>query len=182
MAGWTTPRTWVAGETPTAATYNAHVRDNLTALNGYVLKGSDESVTSSIVLQDDNDLLYVLPAIGTYVFDIFIYATSAANAAGDLAVGLTFPSGTMRFSSLGPDPALASGTTAQGVWFTQLAATSGVSSISVGLSTNTNLVWLHGMFAASATGTLRLQWAQASSSASASTVKAGSHMQIKQVS
>lgn len=26
---WTTPRTWVAGEVPTAAIMNAHVRDNL---------------------------------------------------------------------------------------------------------------------------------------------------------
>ena len=29
---WTTPRTWVAGEVPTAAIMNAHVRDNLNAL------------------------------------------------------------------------------------------------------------------------------------------------------
>lgn len=29
---WTTPRTWVAGEVPTAAIMNTHVRDNLNAL------------------------------------------------------------------------------------------------------------------------------------------------------
>lgn len=29
---WTTPRTWVAGETVTAALMNTHVRDNLSAL------------------------------------------------------------------------------------------------------------------------------------------------------
>ena len=29
--GWTTPRTWVAGEYPTAAELNAHLRDNLNA-------------------------------------------------------------------------------------------------------------------------------------------------------
>lgn len=29
---WTSPRTWVAGETVTAAIMNTHVRDNLTAL------------------------------------------------------------------------------------------------------------------------------------------------------
>lgn len=29
---WKTPRTWVAGEVPTAAIMNAHVRDNLNAL------------------------------------------------------------------------------------------------------------------------------------------------------
>jgi len=30
--GWTTPRTWVAGETVTAALMNAHVRDNVALL------------------------------------------------------------------------------------------------------------------------------------------------------
>jgi len=29
---WTTPRTWVAGETPSASTFNTHVRDNLSWL------------------------------------------------------------------------------------------------------------------------------------------------------
>lgn len=29
---WTTPRTWVAGEAPTAATLNTHIRDNLDAI------------------------------------------------------------------------------------------------------------------------------------------------------
>lgn len=31
---WTTPRTWVAGETVTASNMNTHVRDNLDALGG----------------------------------------------------------------------------------------------------------------------------------------------------
>lgn len=30
--GWTSPRTWVTGETPTATIFNTHVRDNLKAL------------------------------------------------------------------------------------------------------------------------------------------------------
>lgn len=29
---WTTPRTWVAGEVPTAAILNTHIRDNLAAI------------------------------------------------------------------------------------------------------------------------------------------------------
>lgn len=41
---WTTPRTWVAGETVTAAIMNTHVRDNLTAAaTTYV--GSNSSAT-----------------------------------------------------------------------------------------------------------------------------------------
>lgn len=30
---WTAPRTWVAGEKPTAATMNIHIRDNLISLD-----------------------------------------------------------------------------------------------------------------------------------------------------
>jgi hypothetical protein len=181
MAGWTPPHTFTGGEMPTAAQWIAYLSDNLAALNGYVLKGSDQPRTSNTTLGNDTDLLYALPAVGTYVFDIWLYATSAANAAGDLKVALTFPAGTMRFSALGPDPAIASASVASGVWFTQLAATSGSSSISVGLSTNTNMIWVHGMFTATATGTLQLQWAQDTSNASSSTVKAGSHMRVTQV-
>ena len=29
MVSWTSPRTWVAGENPTAATLNTHLRDNV---------------------------------------------------------------------------------------------------------------------------------------------------------
>jgi hypothetical protein len=32
MPVWTPPRTWVAGEIPTADTFNAHIRDNLLTL------------------------------------------------------------------------------------------------------------------------------------------------------
>ena len=33
---WTTPRTWVAGENPTATIFNTHVRDNLIDLDSRV--------------------------------------------------------------------------------------------------------------------------------------------------
>lgn len=43
---WTTPRTWVAGEKPTAATMNLHIRDNLNFLkSGVALL---DVVTSSV--------------------------------------------------------------------------------------------------------------------------------------
>lgn len=42
---WTNPRTWVAGEKPTAATLNAHIRDNLSALNAKTQFGSATSAS-----------------------------------------------------------------------------------------------------------------------------------------
>jgi hypothetical protein len=181
MAGWTSPRTWVASEVPTAAIFNAHVRDNLNALNGFVYKTADQSVTSSAVLVNDTHLTYAIPAVGKYVIDVFLYATSAANAAGDLGVGFTFPTGTFYLGGEGPDIGLASSTVQTGQWGSNVAYASGAIFNVYGLSTSVNYIHLHGLFVATATGTLQFQWAQQASNASASTVKAGSHMLVQQV-
>lgn len=178
---WTSPRTWVAGEQPTATTMNTHIRDNLEALNGYVQKTADEPITSSTTLQNDNELLKTIPQAGTYVFDLYVFAASAANAAGDISMGFSFPTGTLHFSARGLDVALPSGTTADADTRANLSATSGTTSTNRGLSTADNMIWIHGVLIATASGTLQFMWAQATSSASASTVKSGSHMTIKQV-
>lgn len=146
------------------------------------IKAADESVTSSTTLQNDDELSATIPAVGTYVFDLFIYATSAANAAGDIKIGFTFPTGSLRFSGIGPDVGLASGSVQAGQWFVHLSAASGTSAINFGLSTATVGIRIHGLFVASATGTLQVQWAQDSSNANASTVKAGSHLVVQRVS
>lgn len=39
---WTAPRTWVAGEAPTAAIMNTHIRDNLNATEAAVLTGAGD--------------------------------------------------------------------------------------------------------------------------------------------
>ena len=58
---WTAPRTWVAGETLTAALLNTHVRDNLTALTTWdawtpTLSGSwtlgNGTLTGSVIQAD----------------------------------------------------------------------------------------------------------------------------------
>ncbi len=40
MIAWSTPRTWVAGETPTAAQFNAHLRENPVALDQHAHTGN----------------------------------------------------------------------------------------------------------------------------------------------
>lgn len=179
--GWTSPRTWVAAETVTAAIMNTHIRDNLNALNGFVRKTADESVTSSVTLQNDDHLLYSIGATGTYVFELVLFGVSAANAAGDLIVGFSFPAGTLHFSGHGLDDTLASGNTGTPRMTGILTATSGATTATFGLSTTTTSIVLRGILIATATGTLQFMWAQFASSASASTLKAGSYMTVKQV-
>jgi len=147
----------------------------------YVLKSADESVNLSTTLQNDNDLAYTVAATGTYVFDLHLYATSAANAAGDLIYGFSFPTGTLHFAQTGPNNLLASGSNETGEWIARLSATSGTTSTPVGLSTSMIGIHVHGILIATATGTLQLMWAQNTSNANNSTVKAGSHMIVRQV-
>jgi hypothetical protein len=164
---------FTAGNTLTAAQLNA--------LNGYVTKTADQSVTSSTTLVNDTHLLYTIAATGTYVFDVCLIGVSAANAAGDLMTGFTFPTGTMWLSGVGPDPSLASGNAVIGQFGANDAYLSGANFNAYGLSTSKTTINIHGVLTATATGTLRLQWAQQASSASASTLKSGSHMLVRQV-
>jgi len=172
---WTSPRTWVAGEKPPASTLNAHIRNNLEALNGFVRKTADESVTSSAVLQNDDQLLFSIPQAGTYVFEFVIFATSAANAAGDIQIQVIGPAGTFTFGGNGLDITLASGNTGT-------VNTAGISTtVNFGVSTTQTMILIKGILVATASGTLQLQWAQQASNANATTVKAGSHMTVRQV-
>jgi len=172
---WTVPRTWVAGEKPPAATLNDHIRNNLEALNGFVRKTADESVTSSAVLQNDDHLLFSIPQAGTYAFEFVIFATSAANAAGDIQIQLTGPTGTFTFGGVGLDITLASGNTGT----VNMAGIS--TTLNFGVSTTQTMILIKGILVATASGTLQLQWAQQTSNANATTVKAGSHMFVRQV-
>ena len=147
----------------------------------FILKNADESVTSSTVLQNDDALLATIGATGTYAFDLYLFASSAANAAGDLSVGFTFPTGTMYFGASGPSVNLASGSQDVAEWIQRLSAVSGTTTVNFGLSTTITRSHIHGLFIATATGTLQTQWAQFASNANASTVKAGSHLILRRV-
>lgn len=164
---------WTAGETAVAAKLDQASFD-------FVLKTADESVTSSTTLQNDNHLAATISATGTYVFDCWIFADSAANAAGDIAVGFSFPTGTLHFTGNGPHNSVASGSQVDGEWIVRLSATSGTTNIPFGLSTTTMAMQVHGILIATATGTLQMMWAQLASNASASTIRSGSHLIVKQ--
>jgi hypothetical protein len=182
MAGWTAPRTWVTSEVVTAAELNSNVRDNLLAINPTpIKKTADQSVTSSTTLVNDTHLSYAVVA-GTYIFDWYLVGTSAANAAGDIGVAWTYPTASLALAmGNGPDAGLASGGIQTGQWSANSAITSGTLFNTYGLSTNNITIWLHNIFTFTASGTVQLQWAQASSSASASTLKTGSHVVPRQI-
>src|SRR5690348_15724965 len=63
-----------------------------------VIKGADESVTSSTTLQNDDALLVTLTANATYVFSLFLNYQGGTQGSSDIKVAWTFPTGTtMRY-------------------------------------------------------------------------------------
>lgn len=165
---------WTTSEVVTAAKMRQASID-------FVRKGSDESVTSSTTLQNDDALAYTVAAAGSFDFVIRLAVTSAADAAGDVKIGFTFPTGTLDFFGQGLDVSLASGNIGTTHHGTALGATSGSTALAFGCSTTTSFIRLEGTLVATAAGTLQLQWAQQASNASATTVKAGSSMKVRQV-
>lgn len=178
---WTTPRTFVAGEIETASIFNTHLRSNLNAQNGYKEKSADQSVTSTTTPTNDTHLVYTISGTGTYDIDVFGWGTSAANAAGHLALGWSFPTGTMHAFVHGLSTALASGNSGTAYAGALLAMTSATCPFAVGLSTTVTGFWMHARYVATATGTLQFMITQSVSNANASTLKAGSHMTVRQV-
>lgn len=146
----------------------------------FAVKPTDESVTSSTTLQNDDHLLGAIPAAGTYLFDLYAMV-SGGNAAGDIKFGFTFPTGTLHFMGLGLDVSLASGTTGTMETNSKQGAASGTTIIGYGISTTPTWIQLHGILIATAAGTLQTQWAQVASSPTASKVLAGSHLVLKPV-
>lgn len=149
----------------------------------YVYKGSDESVTSSAALQNDDALVLPVVANAEYHGELVAITTSAANAAGDVAFGFSFPTlATLQFPGFGPHNALPSGSAADGEWIARPAAVSGTTNIPYGTSTAgvSHLIKINLATGANA-GNLQMMWAQQVSNVNATTVKAGSYMWLRRV-
>jgi hypothetical protein len=170
-----------------AVTGNMSVSGNMSVTGigarSYVRKTADESVTSSTTLQNDNELLLAVAANCTYVFRVWIMATDATDANGDIKFAFTFPTGAVcHFSGKGPHTLLASGAFGDGEYIARNTATSGSTVASYGLTTSVIGIELTGLLIVSSTaGNLQLQWAQNSSDANATTVQAGSFMTLERV-
>jgi hypothetical protein len=169
--GWTAPKTWIVGETLTAANFNTHIRDNLLSVGEHLIarKPSDESVASSTTLQDDDTLTLTVGANEVWQM-FYLLRVSAVSATVGIKIGWTFPtSGEISFSSYGINTA-----GAQINWFIQ-SSSSPYTGISLGVSltgSQTNMMPITGLYVgAGSAGTVQLQWAQASSNGSATIVK-----------
>lgn len=162
--------TFTAGEVLTAA----NVMGCFTQ-SAYVVKGADESVTSSTTPQADDHLFMAVEANTAYWLDAFLKADGAT--AGDIQIGWTGPvladldwisDGLTNSASTGVDAVSRS-----------LQGMTNLPTIGL-LGSGTNVVIpIRGVLTVGANaGTLAFRWAQAVSNATATRVRAGSVMRL----
>lgn len=147
--------------------------------NIWVRKTSNESVSNSAVLQNDDVLLFAVEANGIYDFVFHIFCDGATT--GDIKAALTFPSGATLLAECRGQPEAAS--IASGLVYTVLT-TSGGASQNFGLlgTGTTSLIRIEGVLVVSSTaGNLQLQWAQGTSDGTATRVLANSFIRARKV-
>lgn len=146
------------------------VRDKIEALESILkaVKTSDEDVTSSTALQDDDELLVTVEANGVYHFEAVIIAYSA-SATPDLKFQFIEPDGTF-------DVVVTSGL--GGDLISYIDESSSASVVDITAATEKVKYFTGIVRAGGAGGTFKLQWAQNVSNATATTVKADSYMRL----
>ena len=167
---WTTPRTWSDGELVTAAIMNTHVRDNQLTIGPHLIvrKTVDESVVSNTTLQNDDVLLMSLGATETWMFQCNVIFSSSTTA--DFKVAFTIPaSATIAATAMWNN---ATASTANIRSWTSSGAANDLQALGI-----TELLFLpiYGIVTTAGTaGSLTLQWAQNTTDATNTTVRANS--------
>lgn len=135
-----------------------------------VRKSSDQTVTSSTTLVNDSQLKFAIEASATYTFQAWLYVY-AADATPDIKVTFTGPSGSTLFWSSSQVIFLANGST------TLTVVAPGGTTGDFFVDSNLRVVQLYGSILNSTTaGDVQLQFAQNTSSANGTSVKAGSYI------
>jgi hypothetical protein len=160
---WTAPKTWSVGETLTASNFNTHIRDNMNAVLSYrKMKAADETVNTSATLQDDNDLFF----------------SGLVGESWGVTVALNVNSGTTPdFKTNWNKPAGA--TAKHATFYSNPTASQPWTSSDLVFATDATeqLIVIYAAIVIGGTaGTVTFQWAQNTSNASNTIVRAGSFM------
>lgn len=159
-----------AGDIPTADDFNK-VRA--------VGKSAGQIVNNSATYVNDSELLATVDASTVYTYQFMVFSTS--GTVPDIKFTLTFPTGsTCSFGHIAL--VTTASPTGDADFGSYSSATSGSSGVSAAGTTGVQLTLLAGTLTVGSTaGTLQLQWAQNTATASDTTVHAGSNLVITQV-
>ncbi|MER5912310.1 hypothetical protein ABT124_17900 [Streptomyces sp. NPDC001982] len=171
-----TPRTWVVGETVTAAQLNAEIRDQFNSRFLHARKTGDTGRTNA-TLADDPHLTVNIEANATYDLECFLIYRGAST--GDFGAAFTVPAGTAGdWSLFGPDTALAASAVTGSVRYNSGILTG---TRIAGASDSTTPVAAQGIgyvVAGSTAGPFTLKWAQVTTDATATTLLTNSWMRL----
>lgn len=169
--------TFNAGQTVTADLLNSALAA-VTPL--WALKTANETVTSSAVLQND-DQLFLSPAVSTtYDLELCIYHFVAGSII-DMNAAFTFPANaTLSIGALGPDTSLGAGLTNSTGQYAAGAGDTSTPTLTISFGSGSNIFsMIKGTLVMGATtGTLQFQWCQNSSNAAGLTIYAGSYLKL----
>lgn len=133
-----------------------------------VRKSSDQTVTSSTTLVNDSQLKFAVAASETYIFQAWLY-TYAADGTPDIKVTFTGPAGSTVLWSSSQVIFNAGGST------TLTVVSAGGTAADLFVDSNLRAIQLYGTISNGVTaGDLQFQFAQNTSSANGTSVKAGS--------
>ena len=164
------PPTWTVGQVLAAADVNSWFVPLV------AVKGSDQSVTSSTTLVGDTALFVPLAANGSYEVRCMINYEGGTRNSSDLKWGFSVPGGsTMRYSALFVGPG--GSTNVQ-----MLTGTSTNTAGSNGAGVIQALQMTGSITTSSTAGNLQLQWAQGTSSGTATIVHATSYLIAQRIS
>jgi hypothetical protein len=162
--------TFAAGEQPTADALNAIFDVSM------IRKAASESVTSSTVVQDDDDFSIELDP-GTYIVWLWCHVSGASN--GDFKC-LWANTGTMTIGRSCNGPTV--GTTDRNATAVCMYGTGSGTAVTYGNDgSGTATVREELMVIVDVVGTLKFQWAQGTSSATATTLSTASRMLVMSV-
>ena len=139
-------------------------------------KTANESVTSSTTLQDDDHLVdMTLEASTRYLFEAILLVGSSGAAAGELK--LQWVESTSAFSFIVVRSII--GDTVPTISnLVQSLPTEVTAEASESVAGTSQILWFTGLITAGAADTLKLQWAQNTSNATATTLAAGSMVRL----
>jgi len=138
-----------------------------------VIKPSDQSVTSSTTLVNDTALVVPVVASATYLFDCFLDYEGGTLGAADLKISWSVPAGaTLRYDQLYRN------TSGNPVTWGEGTNGAGNTMGTGGAGTRFAAIMKGSLVMSSTAGSLQLQWAQSTSSATATIVHAQSFLAL----
>lgn len=139
------------------------------------------AIVSSTVLVNDTTLVSALPTAGTFHWESIIFYDSSIVA--DFKVAYTVPAGAlMRWAGQGPSTAIAAGSVGDGQFGSANASGSALAYGGGGVGTVLMLILKGSVTMGGTAGNLQTQYAQNTSDATSTTVRARSRLEVWRVS